>query len=308
MLDIIGVGESDIDLYIKVDNTPARGEKSRGVELGKFPGGITGNFCSAVAKHGLNCGIVSALGDDEFGKLALSDYEKRGIDTQYINIKKGGKTFYCIVYLDKKGEKYLTAVVTPLISPEINDIDINYLKMAKIVHLTSMDYALVDYITNALEGFNIKVSLDYEAHADRGGFKNWEDILKRVSILFINEGGMNNLFPNKTPDKAAEILNGLGIDKIVYTCGSSGGHVYTSGNKYSYKAFKVKKIKDTTGAGDCFNAAFLSGLLKNMSIEETMRYAAASSALAIQQIGARSGLPTSKEIETFLNSNPDVLP
>ncbi|WP_158587642.1 carbohydrate kinase family protein [Neobacillus notoginsengisoli] len=299
-MDIIGIGESGVDILVKVDRIPSRGEKSRGEEIGRFPGGIIGNFCSAVANHGIDCGIVSVVGDDENGEISLSDYKSRGIDVSNIAVKKGGKTFYCIVFIDKSGEKTLTAVVTPLISPAVEDIDFAYLKQAKYVHMTSMDYTLSEHVVHNLITSGTKISIDYEAHAENGGFDNWKTILKHVNTLFVNEGGMANLFPDEDVEAAATRLLGLGIEQVVLTCGAEGGIVFTEEKTVRFAAYKVREIKDTTGAGDCFNAAFLSAQLKGKSLEEAVNYASASSAIAIQYVGARTGLPTEQQVEEFL--------
>lgn len=57
---------------------------------------------------------------------------------------------------------------------------------------------------------------------------------------------------------------------------------------------------DTTGAGDCFNAVFLSGLVKGLDLVEAANYANAAAALSIQHVGARAGLPTEADTRSFL--------
>lgn len=308
-MDIIGVGESDIDVFIKIEKLAGTGEKTKGQEIGKFPGGIIGNFCSAVSMHGLDTGIVTVLGDDENGKEALKDYKKRNIDISNLSIKNGGKTFYCIIFLDSDGERTLTAVVTPLISPNYKEIDYKYLKKAKYVHMTSMDYDLVNEVTMQMRQSKTKLTLDFEAHAEKEGFNNWKSILKDINVLFINEGGMNTLFPNqKDINMAAKQILDIGIEYIVYTKGEKGGIVFTKDRNLYYQAYKVDNIKDTTGAGDCFNASFLSALIKRKPLEEVVRYAAASSALSIQHIGARTGLPNPEQVDKFIqNYNHDII-
>ncbi len=265
MLDIIGIGESDIDLFIRVDHVPGKGGKARGEEIGHLPGGIIGNFCSAVDKHGVRCGIVTAIGDDENGRIAMEDYKKRGIDLTGLMVIPGQRTFYCVVHLDRTGEKYLTAVVSPIISPPLDSIDYDYVRSAKIAHVCSMDYALVEAVVKNIEGSDTLVSLDYEGHADRAGFDSWRNLLRSVHYLFINEEGLLSLLPDADPDDPREALKRvfeLGVEKVVYTCSVRGGHYYTKHDHLSYKAYKVDSILDTTGAGDCFNAAFLSAAVK----------------------------------------------
>ena len=124
MFDIIGVGDSDVDLMIKVDHLPRHDEKVRGTLLGKFPGGIIGNFCCAAAKFGAKTGIVSVIGDDEFGQLCKEDYIASGVDVHGLVVNKEDSTYFCIVHLDETGEKALTLIETPLIVPQNQDIEI----------------------------------------------------------------------------------------------------------------------------------------------------------------------------------------
>ena len=318
MPDIIGIGESDMDLFLKVERLPEKGEKVRARELGKMPGGIIGNFCSQVARNGVSCGIVTVLGDDENGKLALADYKARGIDTRGLYIEVG-QTFYCVIFIDNSGEKYLNAVVTPLISPSVERIDFNYVKEAKYVHMCSMDYGLVKAVADSLEGTKTKISLDYESHADLAGYDNWSGILCKISILFINEDGLRNLFSDRKDDEKLEtgeieavqdeavgnLLN-LGIETVVLTCAEKGGFVYKGNKKYSYEAFPVTDVVDTTGAGDSFNATFLSCIVQGMHIEKAMECAAASAALTIMSVGARTGQPDRTEMESFIRDKHKI--
>lgn len=304
VFDIIGIGESDIDIFLKVEHPPGKGEKVRAQEIGKLPGGIIGNFCSQAAKAGVSCGIVSVVGNDENGKLILSDYEKRGIDTTGIYVDEKDQTFYCVVFVDDSGEKYLSAVVTPLVSPSTERIDYNYVKKAKFVHMCSMDYHLVDTTIQMLEGSSAKVSLDYEAHADQGGMRNWEKILRKVSVLFINEEGLKSLLPHEKQEAAVQKLLDLGIELVILTCAEKGGYIYNGGRVYHYNAFAAECILDTTGAGDSFNGAFLSSLVKGMDIEEAAEYAAAAASFVIQEVGARTGQKEDHVILEFLQSKP----
>ena len=119
-----------MDLFLKVDRMPGRGEKVRAKEIGKLPGGIIGNFCSQAVKMGVSCGIVTAVGKDDYGRFLKEDYKNRGIDITGLYEDEKENTFYCVVFLDGSGEKYLSAVVSPLTSPDIRRIDYDYVRQA----------------------------------------------------------------------------------------------------------------------------------------------------------------------------------
>ncbi len=254
-MDIIGVGDSGVDVMLAIEAMPKRGNKSRARELAKSPGGMIGNFCSATAKLGMKCGVVSAIGDDEYGALLTADYRRNGVDISNLVVIPGSPTFYAVVLLDRQGEKYLFTVDTPLLSPPLEQIDFAYLGTAKYVHLNSMDHRLAEYVTAKLRGSVARVSLDYEIHADKPGIGNWQSVFKNVSILFINQTGIASLLGTNL-DQAADFLLSSGIVTVVVTCAEKGGYVFSQQERFHYQAFPVDKVADATGAGDCFNAAF----------------------------------------------------
>ena len=300
-MDIIGIGDSGVDLVLRVPNMPDRGGKARAYEIGRTPGGMVGNFCCGVAKHGLTCGLVTQIGDDEFGKIMLEDYRARGLDLRGLQVLPGKRTFYCICCVDDSGEKRLLTVESDLLSPVLETIDFSYLLEAKYVHMNSMDRSLVESVASRLKGSQAKLSLDYEAHAQDAGLASWETALKGVSILFLNEEGMRSLMGPIAFQDAADKLLDLGIELVVLTQAEKGGCIYTPGHTYPYRAVPVEHIVDTTGAGDCFNAAFLSAIILGQSIENAAAYAATAASLSIQKVGAREGLPSRAEIEACLH-------
>ena len=66
--------------------------------------------------------------------------------------------------------------------------------------------------------------------------------------------------------------------------------------------FEVPEI-DPTGAGDCFNAAFLTALSYGWPLEKVARFANAAGALAVTKQGPMEGAPTQTEIEVFIENH-----
>ena len=72
----------------------------------------------------------------------------------------------------------------------------------------------------------------------------------------------------------------------------------TRGNCY-----RVDSVVDTTGAGDCFRAAFAtSRFCDGRNVQDSLQFASAASALLVQRLGAMSA-PTRDEINHFLSSS-----
>ncbi|MFI5368778.1 MAG: carbohydrate kinase family protein, partial [Spirochaetia bacterium] len=81
-----------------------------------------------------------------------------------------------------------------------------------------------------------------------------------------------------------------------------GSMVLTAEQQFVQPAFTVP-VKDTTGAGDCFNAVFLSCLAAGQGVQQACLYGTAAAALAIQSVGSRTSFPSRAEVESFLSSH-----
>jgi sugar/nucleoside kinase (ribokinase family) len=304
MLDIIGVGDTNIDLIIKVDHIPGHDEKVKGVLLGKYPGGVVGNFCCAAAKFGASTGVVAKIGKDEFGSLILKDFIKRGINLDGMVQKEDADTYFCVIHLDHTGEKALTIVETSGFLPKKDEVNLDYIRKAKYVHMTTLDVELTDYVFSHLQDSGCYLSLDIEATASKAGTEIWDNILSKLDIAFPNAAGLAALTRTSSVEVGAGILLDKGVKLVVVTCGAEGVKIFKQNYRFDHPIYPVE-VKDTTGAGDCFNAVFIACLSKNWSIEKSAKYASAAAAISIQTVGAREGLPTCDEVIAFLESRGD---
>lgn len=305
MLEIIGVGDANVDLMLRVPHLPAHDEKIRSVPLGKFAGGVIANFCSAAAAFGAKTGAVCKIGEDEYGRISLKDLQERGVDVSHMAIDPDAETYYCVVLLDDSGEKSLTIVETSGFLPKPEDIDTEYLKTAKRVHLNTLTMEVVDYICTALRGTDTKISLDIEPTAGNCAPEVWDRVLPCIDIAFPNEAGLARLTGCGSIEEGAAQLLARGVGTVVVTCGAAGVAVFEKDGMFRHPAHRVK-VMDTTGAGDCFNAVFLTCRVRGFSLRECARYATAAAAIAIGNVGARTGLPSMAQVEDFLAKEASV--
>ncbi|ETV75139.1 ribokinase [Aphanomyces astaci] len=97
---------------------------------------------------------------------------------------------------------------------------------------------------------------------------------------------------------AARTLQRRGDMAVLVTRGSDGSVLIAKdGSVHVQPSFDVP-VRDTTGAGDCFRGAFAAQLAQNATVAQSLRYAAASSALCVQRDGAT--MPTHAETLAFL--------
>ena len=97
------------------------------------------------------------------------------------------------------------------------------------------------------------------------------------------------------------------ITYIIGRCGDvpRPGRQRFSLRKFSYlleqSAFRVKAA-DTTGAGSAFRGAFAFGYAQGWPLPRIAEFSCAVAGLACQSLGARTSLPTLKDVERLLSA------
>lgn len=299
--DVLGIGDTDMDVFVKVVDLPGRDEKVLGEYLGEHPGGMIANFCCAASRLGARAAMASVLGDDARGEPALAGLEACGVDTSQVRVRIGGTTFFCVILLDASGEKALTAVKTDCHMPARTDVDPTAIGRARLVHLMGDDLDFASWAAREAKSKGTLVSLDMEASTTSRGFAALAQLLPDVDIAFVNEVGLRRGFGEDPREGARELL-AAGSSVVAVTMGSKGAFVASANSVARVPAFRVPVV-DTTGAGDCFNGAFVVGYLNGWDVEACGRFASAAAALTVGAVGARTTLPDRAMVESFLSDS-----
>ena len=100
-------------------------------------GGDTSNFCIAAARQGASAGFVSAVGDDQFGRLLCELWQREGVDTDFVRIDRDAPTGVYFVTHGPNGHQfdYLRAgSAASRYAPD--DLPLDALAAAQAVHLS----------------------------------------------------------------------------------------------------------------------------------------------------------------------------
>lgn len=300
--DLLGIGDAAVDLYIRVKSLPGRDEKVMGQYLGEYAGGMISNVCCATSRFGARTAMAAVVGDDRYGRLAVEGLREYGVDTSQIRVQAGGRTFFCVSFLDDTGEKALMGVRSDLLVPKKSDLDPEALGRATAVHVIANDAELASWVAREAQARGTQVSVDLEAVSTTGGLEAVRAVLQDVDIAFMNESGLREGL-GVAPEEGARLILDSGPTVAVVTAGGSGAFVATGEEVTHIPAFKVP-VADTTGAGDCFNGVFLTGYLQGWDLHKCGLHASAAAALSVTRIGARAALPDQREVEAFLSTQP----
>jgi sugar/nucleoside kinase (ribokinase family) len=122
-----------------------------------------------------------------------------------------------------------------------------------------------------------------------------EPLLRQADVLMPNATELRALAGREDLDEAARVVLGLGC-RVALKNGAEGGVLWESDDSVHRVPAPPVTPVDTTGAGDSFDAGFISGLVEGLSGEECLTRAVLCGSLSTRAIGGTAGQPTVAEI------------
>ncbi len=290
---VLCVGDIDVDLLVKVSELPRLDDKVSGRDIALTPGGMSANVAVGLARLGGRVRLVGATGDDSSGEFALAAIAREGVDVRYVVQRRNCPTFMCLVLISPQGEKALIRLETDAYLPRPDEVDSRVFEGVRHVHLTLGSAALTLRCLDLAAAAGASVSLDLEAADLPPDTEVLRAVLARVDLLFLNRRGHEALIERL----GTAIVPGP--QAIIVTLGPAGSR-YQSRDRTFEVAGLSAAVKDTTGAGDCFAAAFLSRHLAGSDPAEALAFANTAAAFSITHLGAQGGLPTLEVVERAL--------
>jgi ribokinase len=299
--DVVGFGALNVDMLFKVNQLAHAEEESFIEDYTEACGGSAANAIVGLARLGCKTGFIGKVANDREGKLQLKCFGAEGVDTEGIIRTEKGKSGSVLGFVDKKGARalYINSGVNDTI--EFEEIENDYASRTKFLHLTSFvgeeSFQTQKRLLAILSG-DVKVSFDPGAVYARRGYSALEPIIKKTYVLMPNSFELEQLTGESDYCKGADFMIGRGVKIVAVKLGSAGCYVTDGRERLRIEPFRVK-VFDTTGAGDAFCAGFLCGLVKNRSLSECGRIANFVASRCVMQMGARAGLPHTKDLALF---------
>jgi len=315
LLDAVTMGESMIAFEAQ-DYGPLREVKL----FQKWVGGAEDNFAIGLARLGFKCGWFSRLGDDEFGKEVFRTIKGEGIDVSRAIFDPDAQTGIFFVerraHGDFKCYFYRKLSAASRISPA--DIDQDYIKQAKIVYLTGITPVLSDSAHQATEKmFQVALENGQTIVFDPNLRLRLCDIATARSILIPmmqksayvlpGEEELKLLMDCQELSAAIDKAHSMGISNLVVKTGVEGAVLACGDEKaVNIAGFRLKNPISSMGAGDCFGAGFVAGLLKEQPLEQCARWGNALGAFCLMASGPYQALPSFQELQAFLTGETGI--
>jgi fructokinase len=262
---------------------------------GKQLGGAPFNFAYYSGQAGCEPYVISAIGNDELGREILDKVNQLGVYSDYIQTNSY-PTSIVTVRLDNNGHPEYTIhenVAWDYIyyNEDINSFSdkLDAICFGSLAQRNSLSAETIYSLLEAVKPSCLKV-FDINLRQQYYNKEKINKSLQLANVLKLNEEELTILsgyfkLNGNINDQLNILIEKFNLQYIVYTMGSKGSIITTSGDYSVMEAPKVK-VRDTVGAGDAFTATFIAGLLQNKPLTEIHKKATEIATFVCTQIGA----------------------
>lgn len=285
------VGSINMDMTVKAERIPLKGETLKGEDLKYIPGGKGANQAVAMAKLKAEVEMFGCVGDDAAGESLVKNLKEMGVETKCIKKVAGVPTGLAMITV---GENDNTIIVVAGANDHVdvdyvNEVKDSLLECEMVLLQHEIPQETVEYVIELCAANGVKAVLN---PGPARPVK--QEILEKVAYLTPNE-------------HEAVILFGEGIsfedmmkkypEKLVITQGSRGVSTCLDSGEVILVPARKAKVVDTTGAGDTLNGAFAVALTEGKSIRDALAFANVAAGLSTEKFGAQGGMPAYEEVK-----------
>ncbi len=287
MPDIIVLGDINVDVIFTIPAFPTPGSEAVASTVRMHTGGSAVNTAIALAQLDMEVGFIGKIGQDSLASQALSDLKKSGVDCSHIQVDPRVSTGLIFIAVTADGERTMFSARGANAFTESGLIDHDYFANCRWVHLSSYSFlahhqyeAMMLALDLAKNSPYTRVSLDIGPEPALRCTSQIIKVLPKLDIIFPNEMELTILSGGRSTYEALDyLLHEHGANAIVAKRGRKGSVLAVGNKRVNLPSFKVE-AKDSTGAGDNFNAGVVLGRLVGLSWEASAIFGNALGALS----------------------------
>lgn len=320
--DVLSVGDVVTDAFINLIEAEERIERREDGLWLSIPFGIkvpfdyaevveavgnAANASVAFARLGLESGLVTNVGSDQYGRDIISALQKNNVDTRFVHINRGRKSNYHYVLWYKEER-------TILIKHEEYDYHwprFRIIDIPKWIYFSSVSKNALEYhdqLAYWLEAHTpVKLAFQPGTFQMSAGTRRLRRIYRRTEVLAVNREEAVKISGGDYADIAGLFrrLHDLGPKIVLISDGHAGAYASDGGSIYKMPIYPDPKPPfERTGAGDSFSSTFVAALIKGYDLQTALLWAPINAMSVVQKIGAQAGLLNQKELNHYLRLAP----
>ena len=308
MFDVLVAGELNVDLiFNQLESFPVMGKEILANRMDLVLGSSSAIFASNLSSLGSKVAFTGMIGNDAFGTLVLSSLESKKVDTGYI-IESAEHSTGATMVMNIDNDRAMLTYPGAMSHMSADRITDEMLQNARHLHISSiflqpgLKKDIVKLMKKA-KSLGLTTSLDPQWDPAELWDINWKELLQYVDIFLPNRQEFLLLSGEKDLQQGFEKLSSAG-NTLVVKDGINGAFLHVDGTTSHLPAFINPHVVDAIGAGDSFDAGFISRFIQGTPLLECLGFANLMGALNTTAVGgtgafADMGVIRSKALELF---------
>ena len=302
---VVSIGDIVADLVFTIPHLPVVAEQHQKAHSVTIEPGGAGNFLIAGARLGMAMDALGAVGDDALGVSVRGILAAEGVAEDAVVVQPGAMTLPVLVLVDDAGEHVFIGGprhAPPIVLPASW---VERVQHADALFCNGFTLLETDLAPAALDLMQAAVAAHVPFFFDPGPFFasaqeiDRERALSYATAILLTESEIPAV-TGGDPEIAALRSRLTGATQLIcIKRGDRGCVVLTPSATIEHPGFPVPLV-DSTGAGDCFAAAFVYGYLQRWPLPTMAAFANAMGAATVQKLGSGRQVPTRAEVSTVL--------
>lgn len=291
-------------------DTPGHGFAEPMALTGPYPSGAPAIYISQVARMGVACGIISAVGADDFGRVNLNRLRADRVDVSAVQVDSTRPTGSAFVRYRPDGARDFVFNIahSACAAIAIGAAGQALLAGARHLHVVGSSLAIGSVQAMAVaaarqvraQGGTVSFDPNLRKEVlDQPGLREAVAQMLGLADVFLPSG--DEVFLGSEGRDVATAAAGhlaRGVRAVVWKRGAAGASYFDADGRLDQAGFAVDEV-DPTGAGDCFAGAFTALWCEGVASDVALRMAAAAGALAVTKRGPMAGAGWRAEIEAL---------
>ncbi len=281
---VVSIGAMNMDIHGRPSATLRQHDSNPG-RVTMSPGGVARNVAENLVRLGIDCRLVSAVGNDAHGRSLLTHCRDAGIDTRHVRTLDTVPTSTYLSILDRSGDMQVAindmAIADETGAAQLSAIQATLERATLIIIDTNTSADALTWISDHLQDQVLYVDTVSAAKC-----KRIKPHLRAVHTLKTNRDEAETLSGLPASNSAerqrvARWFHDRGVVRLFITLGRRGVF-YSAGDEQGHgKAPAAGKIQNAGGAGDAFLAGLTYASLQEWSLEESVQFGMAAANVTI---------------------------
>lgn len=287
-MDVLVIGRSCLDMIAVVDQFPREDTKTPLLCRMMEGGGQGGTASCCIARLGGKVSYYGHLGADEAGRFCLKRLKDFGVNTEFVEVIQKGKTPVAYIFITREsGRRTIFYEKNTLPGLRVNRLSKMLSHPARVILLDpEVTYLAKDI--KAVVKDSARIVYDCERwHQDIPDMMAVADyFIPTFEFLQVQELNFTDLPLDRQMFRLTDMIAG----ELVVTRGGEGAYYVDKDQLFRVPVPEVE-VKDTTGAGDNFHAAFSMALVMGYGLSAAVKFSVAVASLSCREYGGRNGIP-----------------